>query len=113
MIFVNSLFTQRPNFSMGFVHFFLHAVNFALPALGVALLLASVAAGWQRRSPRGISWRAQVGIQFCVGMAVLGGGLIVFGVDGKMLTYVALVVACGTAQWLMAKGWVQTGPRGR
>jgi hypothetical protein len=40
-----------------------------------------------------------------LGSAVLAGGLVLWGVDGKMATYSALVIACGTAQWLMCKGW--------
>jgi hypothetical protein len=39
------------------------------------------------------------------GTAVLAGGLVLWGVDGKMTTYLALVIVCGTAQWLMCKGW--------
>jgi small basic protein len=40
-----------------------------------------------------------------LGTAILAGGLVFWGVDGKMATYSALVIACGTAQWLMCKGW--------
>jgi hypothetical protein len=40
-----------------------------------------------------------------IGSFVLAGGLVLWGVDGKMATYSALVVACGSAQWLMCKGW--------
>jgi hypothetical protein len=40
-----------------------------------------------------------------LGSLVLAGGMVLWGVDGKMATYSALVLACGTAQWLMCKGW--------
>jgi hypothetical protein len=40
-----------------------------------------------------------------LGTAVLAGGLVLWGVDGKMATYSALVIVCGTAQWLMCKCW--------
>jgi hypothetical protein len=32
-------------------------------------------------------------------------GLVVSGRDGTMLTYAALVVVCGTVQWLAMRGW--------
>jgi hypothetical protein len=44
-------------------------------------------------------------INFVVGIAVLAGGLLIFGRDGKMATYIALALACGTSQWLAAGGW--------
>ena len=31
--------------------------------------------------------------------------LIVFGRDGKMATYAALVVAIASSQWLLLRGW--------
>jgi hypothetical protein len=36
---------------------------------------------------------------------VLAAGLWVFGRDGKMATYAALVVVVGSTQWLMGGGW--------
>jgi hypothetical protein len=44
-------------------------------------------------------------INFIVGVAVLSAGLMIFGRDGKMATYVALVLACATSQWLLAGSW--------
>jgi len=38
----------------------------------------------------------------CAGNA---GWPLVFGHDGKMATYAAMVLACGTSQWVAAKGW--------
>jgi hypothetical protein len=38
-----------------------------------------------------------------VGTLVLLVGLVVFGRDGKMLTYLALVVAVATVQWIMQR----------
>ena len=37
--------------------------------------------------------------------AVLAAGLVLWGRDGKMLTYAALVVACATCQWVLVRGW--------
>ena len=42
---------------------------------------------------------------FAAGVAVLAAGLAVFGRDGMMATYAALVVVCGTVQWLAMRGW--------
>ena len=36
---------------------------------------------------------------------VLAAGLVLWGRDGKMLTYAALVVACATCQWVLVRGW--------
>jgi hypothetical protein len=36
---------------------------------------------------------------------VLVAGLAWFGRDGRMATYVALVVVCGSAQWWLLRGW--------
>jgi hypothetical protein len=33
------------------------------------------------------------------------GGLVLWGIDGKMATYSVMVVACATVQWLMCKAW--------
>jgi hypothetical protein len=39
------------------------------------------------------------------GAAAIVLGLWLFGHDGKMLTYGALVLACASSQWLQARGW--------
>jgi hypothetical protein len=40
-----------------------------------------------------------------VGMAALAAGLWIWGNDGKMGTYAALVVACASSQWLLMRAW--------
>ena len=85
----------------------LHVLNFMAPAWGVALfgvLAARLAARGGLALSRW-SWRKQTVVSGVVGSTVLAGGLVFFGVDGKMTTYSALVMVCGTAQWLMCKGW--------
>ncbi|MGI9151107.1 MAG: hypothetical protein ACR2IX_06320 [Limnohabitans sp.] len=77
------------------------------PAWGVALfgvLAARLAARGGLALSRW-SWRKQTVVSGVVGSTVLAGGLVFFGVDGKMTTYSALVMVCGTVQWLMCKGW--------
>ena len=57
------------------------------------------------RSPLALAWWLRLGIVFAVGVAVLAAGLVVWGRDGKMLTYAALVVVCATCQWILVRGW--------
>lgn len=44
-------------------------------------------------------------LHFAVGAAVLAAGLAVWGRDGRMLTYAALVLACASSQWLWLRAW--------
>ncbi len=82
-----------------------HLLNFLAPAAGVALLLVAGTRVLMRKRPPALSWRAQAAILFAVGAAVLVAGLVLFGRDGKMLTYGALVLACASSQWLLLRGW--------
>ena len=80
-----------------------HAANFAAPAFFLALVLAL---GGRLVLGKGaaLSLWAQVAVNFLAGLAVLGGGLVYFGRDGMMATYAALVLVCGTLQWLLGGG---------
>lgn len=92
---------------MGPLEQIIHTFNFIAPAWGVALSCALVARfvarGWLPLA----SWSLpkQTVVSGVLGTLVLAGGLVLWGVDGKMATYSALVIVCGTAQWLMCKGW--------
>ena len=85
----------------------IHTFNFMAPAWAVALLGVLVARLIARRwlPLASWSWLKQTVVSGVLGTAVLAGGLVLWGVDGKMATYSALVIVCGTAQWLMSKGW--------
>lgn len=90
---------------MDFTAAALHLLNFLAPALCLPLLLwpmARLAFGRPAGAPR---WWVQWGVQAAVGAAVLLAGLWVFGRDGKMLTYAALVLAGVSCQWLLQRGW--------
>ena len=76
-----------------------HLLNLFAPAAAVAVLLALAARVFWRKTPSSLGWIAQAAINFAVGCAVLVMGLWWFGRDGKMLTYVALVLACASSQW--------------
>lgn len=80
-----------------------HLSGFIAPALFVAsgvALVTGIFAG-KNNFARGI-WR-QLGINFAVGLAVLVVGLVLTGHDGRMLTYVALVVAVATSQLVLGR----------
>jgi hypothetical protein len=49
-----------------------------------------------------VSWLRLALWAALAGMVVLLGGLVVFGRDGKMATYAALVVATAAALWMAA-----------
>ena len=84
---------------------FNHLLNFAAPAAAMALLLALSGRFLGSKTPVALSWWARAAIVFVVGVAVLAAGLLVWGRDGKMLTYAALVLACATCQWFLVRGW--------
>jgi hypothetical protein len=92
---------------MGPLEQIIHTFNFIAPAWGVTLFCVLVArffARWWLSLARWSLWKQAV-VSGVLGTAVLTGGLVLWGVDGKMATYSALVIACGSAQWLMCKGW--------
>ncbi len=99
---------------MAFLHLVLHVLNFLAPAGFVALLLPAASRHVLRNPSPPLRWWLQVAIQFALGAAALLAGLLLFGVDGKMLSYLALVLSCASCQWLLTRGWQgKTAPRGR
>ncbi|MBS0509215.1 MAG: hypothetical protein JSR53_17725 [Proteobacteria bacterium] len=82
-----------------------HLLNFAAPALALALLLVLASHLFMRKMAITHGWLVPVAINFVVGCTVLAGGLAWLGRDGKMLTYAALVLACASSQWLLLRGW--------
>jgi len=84
---------------MTFLALFGHLLNFVAPAAGMALLLWGMPRLWPKA--RKGRWAARTELlSLCgLGVAVLLVGLVVFGRDGKMLTYTALVLAQGSLAW--------------
>jgi hypothetical protein len=84
-----------------------HLLNLVAPAAVVALLLVLLASFFGRFSrtkrPAAQSIWARAAIIFIVNLTVLLAGLVLFGHDGKMATYAALVLAAATCQWLLGK----------
>jgi hypothetical protein len=88
---------------MGIFAFINHASNFLAPALWMALLIPLGGRFILKNRPAALSLKAVIALHFIVGCVVLAGGLVVFGQDGKMLTYLALVLAAASSQWLLLR----------
>jgi hypothetical protein len=82
-----------------------HLLNFVAPAWAVGLLVAAVAPMVMKRARPHHSWLTQGAINSGAGVLALLVGLALFGRDGKMATYTAMVLACASSQWLTAKAW--------
>lgn len=86
-----------------------HLLNFVAPAAMLALLLVALSRlfslFFKSNRPLVHAWWAQVAINFIVGVGVLAAGLLLLGRDGKMLTYVVLMLATATGQWWQLGGW--------
>jgi hypothetical protein len=82
-----------------------HLLNFVAPAFGVGFLCALLWRLAMRKRAGAAAWWTQAVVNFVVGTVVLGAGVAFFGHDGMIVTYAALVVACGTSQWLVGGGW--------
>jgi len=92
---------------MGPLDLALHALNFAIPALAVAVGVSVAARLVLPSRPKTLGWWAPVAINSIVGLVVLAAGLWYFGVDGKVATYTALVAAISTSEWLLGRGWAR------
>ena len=81
----------------------LHLFNFVLPALAMAVLMPW-AGRWVMGSG-GAPLRRRMAVHAVAGVLVLVAGLVLQGHDGKMSTYLALVLVAATAEWTMHRGW--------
>lgn len=90
---------------MGFLDLLFHILGFTAPALAIAFLVAGGARIFIRSAPAVGSWWKHAAINSIVGVLVLASGLWYFGVDGKMATYAALVVAVASSQWACSRAW--------
>ena len=73
-----------------------HVIAFIAPAVGVALVLAL---GLNWRPTRRGGTAVHLGVLVAGGVLVLLAGLVVFGRDGKVATYAALVLVQGSLGW--------------
>jgi CDP-diglyceride synthetase len=92
---------------MGPLEHVIHTFNFMAPAWWMALFCALFARFALRSwlSASRLSVLAQTFWGGLLGSLTLLGCLWVWGADGKMATYGALVLVCATSQWLMCQGW--------
>ena len=88
---------------MGPLDFSLHLLNFAAPALALAIAVSLGARVFLRKIPQSGPWWRHALINTIVGVLVLTAGLWYFGVDGKMATYAALAGVVATSQWLLSR----------
>lgn len=92
---------------MGPYEYIIHVLNFIAPAWGLAFFCAVMARFGARAGWLSSRWSLlkQIVVSAMLGTLALVAGLLVWGVDGKMASYLALVMVCGTTQWLMCQGW--------
>ena len=80
-----------------------HVLNLLAPALGVAALAALLARLLMRRSFATIGWARLLGWPTSAALVASIAGLAMYGRDGRIETYVALVLA--VALGLAAAAW--------
>lgn len=83
----------------------LHLWGFFLPALAMALFMPW--AGRWVMGPGSGSVLHRMAVHAASGVLVLVAGLWWSGQDGKMNTYIALVLVSATLEWLMHRGWAR------
>jgi hypothetical protein len=76
-----------------------HLLNLFLPALGTGLLAAGGAKLLWRRELAAVRWRALAVAAVAGGALVTVAGLVVFGRDGRMATYGAMVLVIALTLW--------------
>ena len=78
-----------------------HLLNLIAPAAALAVLLVLLSRIWrlffQSKGKVAQAFTAWIAIIFIVNVTVLLAGLVVFGHDGKMATYAAMVLAAALA----------------
>ena len=86
-----------------------HLFSLLAPAALIALLLVAfsrlIPGFFTSNKAFAHSWWVQAAINFIVGAAVLVAGLVLLDHDGKMLTYVLLVLTMAASQWCQMAGW--------
>lgn len=82
-----------------------HGINFVAPAVWVAMLISVLGGLFMKNGRSSLGFIAIAAINIAVSSTVLVAGLVVFGHDGKMLTYLAMTGASATTYWILLKGW--------
>lgn len=84
---------------MGPLDFIWHLANLFGPAVGLALIAPTLAKLLWRDALRSRPWLPLAGWVFAADAGVLLAGLLLQGRDGRMATYVALVVSSAAVLW--------------
>ncbi len=90
---------------MGFLDAINHIANFLAPAAFVALCVVLCSRFYRTKRPVVQAFTTQAAINFIVSALVLSAGLWYFERDGKMATYLAMVVLSATVQWVLMGLW--------
>ena len=81
----------------------LHLWGFVLPALAMALFMPWAGRWVMGRAAKPL--RRHMAVHAVSGVLVLVAGLLLHGQDGKMSTYIALVLVAATLEGLMHRAW--------
>ena len=76
-----------------------HLLNFFAPALGIGALASALAKLLWRAALKRVTWVRLFAVSSGAAAATLVGGLVVFGHDGRILTYAAMVLATALSLW--------------
>jgi Na+/proline symporter len=95
----------RERHEMGVLDILWHIGNLFLPALALGALAAALAKLAWRRELAAVAWTRLAGPSCAACAAVVLVGLVLWGRDGKMATYAAMVAACALMLW-----WRGFGP---
>jgi hypothetical protein len=79
-----------------------HLLDFLAPSVGLALIASALAKLLWRRELKSASWKRLCSWAVAASASASIAGLVVFGHDGKMATYAAMIVACSAALWWAA-----------
>ncbi|NDC61317.1 MAG: hypothetical protein EBZ60_04775 [Betaproteobacteria bacterium] len=80
-----------------------HILNFLAPAMAVGAWITLVYTLLWRKGSTWQRWKTSFVLNSLAGALILLIGLLWFGQDGKMVTYLAMVLACASSQWLLSR----------
>lgn len=90
---------------MPFLDFLNHLLNLVAPAVFLAVSLAVGARLVWTKKAHLLPWYHMASVNALLGILVLALGGVLSGQDGRMGTYMCLVLVMATCQWLMSSGW--------
>ena len=76
-----------------------HLLNFFAPAAGIGFFASGLAKVLWRSEMRPVPWLRLFAVTSGIAAAVLVGGLLMLGRDGRVATYAAMVLASALSLW--------------